>query len=262
MKISLIIPYYKRPDFLKLVFLGLKNQSFQDFELILAEDDNDPATQEFLRLKSSDVDFPIQHISQIDNGFRKVAALNKAVKVAKAEFIVFLDGDCIPHKHFLAQYAKNIDKKTALYGRRVMVSKRLTSTLIQNNSLSYLNLVNLVITGSSRIEDGIYLPNKSISKNKKRGIWGCNWGVAKKHLLTVNGFDEDYKYAGIAEDDDIEWRLRETGVKLKHLKNKAIIFHLYHDANYTPEEVLVNRNLLAKKQEVSEFYCQNGIIKN
>ena len=262
MKISLIIPFYKKIAFLKLVFLGLSNQSSKNFEVIIAEDDKNPETENFIRKIREDVPFFIQHISQEDKGFRKAAILNKAIVVSKAQNIVFLDGDSIPHKHFIAQYEKSFDHNIILFGRRVMLGKQLTYRMIQNNSLSGLSFFHLVISGSTRVEDGIYFPFFTVLRKwKKRGIWGCNWGIAKQHLLEVNGFDEDYKYAGIAEDEDIEWRLIKNGLKLKSLKNKAIIYHLYHPSNYSPEEVLINRNLLAHKKEEGLIYCKNGIKK-
>ena len=35
---------------------------------------------------------------------------------------------------------------------------------------------------------------------KTRGLSGRNWGIYKKHLLDINGFDEDYINAGVGED--------------------------------------------------------------
>ncbi len=261
MKISIIISIYKRLDFLSLVFLGLRRQSYKDFEVILAEDDNDPLTKEFIVRQNPGLFFPVRHVSQKDAGFRKAAILNKAILAAQTNFIVFLDGDTIPHKHFIANYAKNIENNTMLYGRRVMLSEKITRQLIEGDSLNQLTLSNIIFSGSGKIKEGIYLPDFLRKKNKNRGIWGCNWGISRENLIKVNGFDENYKYAGIAEDEDIEWRLFKLGVKRRSLKHRAIVYHLFHPFNYTMEEVMTNRNMLTEKKNKGEVFCNNGIFK-
>ena len=94
---------------------------------------------------------------------------------------------------------------------------------------------------------------------KKKGIWGCNWGIRKNTLLAINGFDEDYVHAGIGEDVDVEWRLRKTGCKFYYLPQRLIVYHLHHDSNYTQEEVNININLLREKQRAGLIYCSKGL---
>ncbi len=259
-EISVIIPFYKKIDFLRLIFQGLSRQSFRNFEVIVAEDDDARETIDFLETVKKRASFPLQHVFHKDNGFQKSKIMNKAIAVARAEFLVFLDGDCIPHRHFLKEYHKNRAGDLALFGRRVKLSEKITRKLIAENSIKKIKLLNLVLSGSDRIEDGLYLPFRSY-KNAYRGICGCNWGVEKRYLMAINGHDEDYVHAGVAEDVDIEWRLIKYGLKLKKMKNKAIVYHLHHEANYTHEQELINLKLLDKKKETGEVFCKNGITK-
>ncbi len=62
----------------------------------------------------------------------------------------------------------------------------------------------------------------------------------KEHLLEVNGFDEDYVRAGVGEDVDIEWRLKQNGIKLKSIRFGAIVYHLHHDVNYSNDDIKYN----------------------
>src|ERR1700760_3470178 len=105
MKISVIIAFYKNIPFLDLILEGLKQQSYSNFEAIIAEDDNAPATVSYIMERSASLSFPLRHVSQEDNGFRKNEILNQAVIAATGEFIIFLDGDCIPHSQALKEYA-------------------------------------------------------------------------------------------------------------------------------------------------------------
>jgi hypothetical protein len=65
-------------------------------------------TVEFLNKARHTHDYTIQHISQEDIGFRKTRILNNSIKIAKGEKIVFIDGDCLLHKHFMKEYSKAI----------------------------------------------------------------------------------------------------------------------------------------------------------
>ena len=78
---------------------------------------------------------------------------------------------------------------------------------------------------------------------KDKGLLGCNWGILKKHLVEVNGFDEDYIRAAVGEDTDVEWRLKRSGIGSKSMKNKAIVYHLHHERSYSNEGVEKNREL-------------------
>ncbi len=259
--ITVIISYYKALDNLKLILKALNNQSQKDFEVIISEDDINNETIEFVKKNKTKYAFPIQHVHQIeDNGFRKNMMLNKSIKASKYETLVFIDGDCIPHKHFVKAYIKNSESGYILWGRRVMLEKRITAKLLKTKSLKLLNFISLLFSNSEKIKDGIYSPLISLTF-KEKGLKGCNWGIKKEHLIAVNGFDEDYIRAAVGEDDDIEWRLKENGLKKKSLKNKAIVYHLYHPRSYANKDVEINNNLLNAKKKLYHIKCLNGINK-
>ena len=257
--ISLIISFYKRLDFLELIFQSLDKQSYKNFEVILAEDNNDPISAEFIKKANPSHNFSIHHVSQEDIGFRKTRILNKAVRSAKGEQIVFIDGDCVLHKHFLKEYEKGIKSTHFCYGRRVFCSKKHTDILLQSRSVKKCNILWAFLYGGRSIGAGLYIPFK-INKDKQyRRILGCNWGILKKNILAVNGFDEDYNRAGVGEDFDIDWRLKKYGLKVRSMKGKAIVFHMYHKANYRPSDTEYVEKLMAEKKLTGNSFCLNGI---
>ena len=260
MKVSLIIAYYKNILALSLIFKALDCQSYKDFEIIVAEDDNEMQTVEFVKVERGRHDFVIKHLRQKeDNGFRKNEMLNKALADAEGEFIVFLDGDTIPHKHLVMEYAKSLREGVALFGRRVMLSEKLTNKILASGNLSLLNFPELVFSGSGKLKYAVYLP--FVKSFRETGIWGCNWGIMKKHLLAVNGFDEDYVKAGYGEDVDIEWRLKNNGIRLLSVRFGAIVYHLHHKANYSEEDLRFNFILMEKKKRERTVRCKNGLVK-
>ncbi|HEY6902087.1 MAG TPA: glycosyltransferase [Puia sp.] len=260
MKISVIIAFYKNIPFLDVILKGLKTQTYTNFEVIIAEDDDAPATVEYLEGQSALMSFPILHVSQNDCGFRKDEILNKAIAAANGEFIVCLDGDCSPHRQCLKEYEAQAREGIAFAGRRLMVSEALTQKIIDTQDIKYLSLFYQVRYGSKRLEDGIYLP--FYQKGKSNGLMGCNWGILKKHLIEINGFDEDFVSAGVGEDVDIEWRLVRNGVKLQSMKHRAIVYHLHHKTHYVIEDADPNYAMMRIKQGQGHVYCVNGLDKH
>lgn len=259
--VSVIIAFYKRLDFLELILDQFDKQSDKRFEVIIAEDDNAPETVDFINKKRKKVCYTIRHVSQDDHGFRKNRALNHAISVATSEIIAFIDGDCIPHSHFVKEYARNVKPGVACFGRRVMLGKKLTDRMIAHKHTMHLSCVSLLMSDSRKIEEAIYLPFTIRRANKSTGIWGCNWGVYKKDIENVNGFDEDYVHACVGEDKDIEYRLQSSGIRFKSIKNRAIVFHLNHKENYTPEAFRINNELFTVKCLQNNYYCTNGLHK-
>ena len=257
--ISLIISFYKRLDFLELILLSLDKQSYRNFEIIIAEDVNDPMTVGFLSRVRRLHKYNILHVSHEDNGFRKTRILNMAVKSANGEKIVFIDGDCIPHCHFLKEYNKAINNSVFCYGRRVFLSRKHTDILLKEMSVKKVNTFLAFIYGGKSTGAGLYMPFKKNIDKQHRRILGCNWGIVKKNILAVNGFDEDYNRAGVGEDFDIDWRLKKVGLKVRSMKGKAIIFHLFHKANYNPSDTEYVEKLLAEKRLRGNSFCVNGI---
>lgn len=231
---------------LELIFLALEKQSEKNFEIIIAEDDDNPKTITFLdnwRKKSS---IEILHVSQPDNGFRKTKILNAAVAKSTGDYLIFLDGDCVPHRHFIKAHSKAKKEGYALFGRRVMLPPTLTQKLIETKKLRLLNPLAMVFARPKKWKYSLYLP--FIKQKRKEGIWGCNWSIAKKEIIVAGGYDENYVQAGIGEDVDIEWRLIQRGIKLLSIRFSAIVYHLHHKENY--DDVAVNKGyeiLNAKK---------------
>jgi glycosyltransferase involved in cell wall biosynthesis len=259
--ISLIISFYKRLDFLELILQSIEKQSYKNFEVIIAEDSDDQATAQFVEKARLMYNYSIQHVIQEDAGFRKTRILNKAVIAARGEKLVFIDGDCILHRHFLKEYNKALTDRYFCYGRRVFCSNKHTDILLKSKTIKKCNTLQIFFYGGRCIREGLYLPFKiSISKQYRR-ILGCNWGILKKNILKVNGFDEDYNRAGVGEDFDIDWRLKKIGFRVRSMKGRAVVFHLHHESNYSQADTEYVENLMAEKKITGNSFCTNGINK-
>lgn len=237
-KVSIIIAVYNKLRELKLVFAALQHQSFRDFEVLLADDGSGEAFVHGVNELVATSFFPVQHIWQEDNGFRKTIILNKAVVSAKSDYLIFIDGDCIPHPKFIEEHLKAAQKGVCLAGRRLNLSEKMSAELTENqvrNGFLEKNLWKIFIEvlqkKASMIEKGVYLPSSPFRNwlNRKDGrILGCNFSIHKSDLLAINGFDERYELPGHGEDSDIDFRLRLIGVVIRSFSYGAVQYHLYH----------------------------------
>lgn len=259
--LTVIVSYYKNTANLELILLGFEQQSDNRFEVIISEDDCDEDSRIYIEQAKSRFSFPIQHLKQNkDDGFRKNEMLNKSIQSAVFDYVAFIDGDCIPHVHFVKEYIKHIKPNTILYGRRANLGEKVSKELLETKNLGVLKYSKLLFSDSDSVKDAIYSPNVRLSY-KERGLVGCNWAVKKDHLFEVNGFDEDYTYPGVGEDVDIEWRLKAIGLEMFSMKYKANVFHINHPRSYNETGVQKNYDILKSKQELELVKCLNGIEK-
>jgi glycosyltransferase involved in cell wall biosynthesis len=267
--LSIIISFYNRIDYLKLVFAGLEIQTFKNFEVIIADDGSNETIVQELKELIQKVNLPVTHIWQEDKGFRKNKILNKAIVQSKSNYLVFIDGDCIPHSEFLREHFENREEKTCLTGRRVNLSRKITNRLneqlVKEKFLEknhFLILCDSIFGETVDFEKGIYIKSKTIRKfiNKKpRGLLGCNFSVFKKDILAVNGFDERYENPSIGEDTDLQFRLELLGIKIKSLNNIAVQYHLYHKLQERKEE---NLKLFEEVKKSKIAFTPYGIQKS
>jgi GT2 family glycosyltransferase len=165
------------------------------------------------------------------------------------------------HRHLLKEYDYAITDTHFCYGRRVFCSERLTGILLKSKSIKKCNILMAIFYGARSIGAGIYLPFKMARSKQHRRILGCNWGVMRNNVLAVNGFDEDYNRAGVGEDFDIDWRLKKQGFRVRSMKGRAIVFHMFHKANYNPSDTEFVEKLMAEKKKIGNSYCINGIYQ-
>ena len=110
MKLSVIITTYNSEDWLRKVLIGYSVQTETDFELVIADDGSTIKTKQVIESFSSKFKYPILHVWQEDNGFRKSEILNKAILKANADYLLFTDGDCIPRNDFVTTHLQHQQK--------------------------------------------------------------------------------------------------------------------------------------------------------
>lgn len=269
---TLIITVYKKLTELEIILSSLQKQSYRkEYEIIIADDGSGEEMEKFVEQSKKTFELDLKFITQEDTGFRKNKILNDAIKASNSDYLVFLDGDCIPHYHFVLAHINNKKPETVLSGRRVMLGKKITDSVIKSyrkHKSFEITFAGLLIdsirskNASLHIEEALYIEYekaRNFINEKKTNLLGCNFSIPKNLIEKVNGFDEDYTGPGIGEDTDLEYRLKLISAKFESLRNLAIVYHLYH-----PKTIEERKNYDYFHNYVrnsGKFFCKNGLIK-
>lgn len=266
-KASVIIAIYKDVEALHCILLGLTRQTEKQFEVIVAEDGESAEVADYIT-NQAPKSLQLRHLSQQDIGFRKTRSVNNAIADAKAPYLIFIDGDCIPHSDFVAMHLKHAEPTRICTARRVYLGPKESNKIrkqpvlaqaLENRLTFFLRFIPLHQDGVRDYEVGFassLLHN--IAKNRQLGIMGCNFSCYKADMEKINGYNEDLPGIG-GEDDDLEWRFNGLGMFTKNIKFQAVTYHLYHDSRRADTEL--NMSISRKNREQKLYRCLNGIFK-
>jgi cellulose synthase/poly-beta-1,6-N-acetylglucosamine synthase-like glycosyltransferase len=266
-KASLIISVYKNAKNLECILEALSYQTYKTFEVLVSEDGCAPEISQVIKTLQPKLTFGLQHLTQPDIGFRKNKSLNAAIKQAKAEILIFIDGDCVPHSKFIESHVNEASAQSISTGRRVELGPRISRKLIEvparvrhlSNTFYYsLSLPLLALDGVKNPESGYFSSAlHRLAKHRPLGIVGCNFSCSKQALNDINGFNEEYEAPGIGEDSDIEWRLIRAGYAIKNIKFLAPVFHLWHPRSYSLS--LRNQEIYAQTRAKDQWSARRGL---
>ena len=249
MRVAVIVTTYNRPDALAAVLEGFLSQSDRNFELLIADDGSKSDTADLVAQYQARAPFPVKHVWQEDDGFRAAAIRNRAIAATSADYIVLVDGDCVPPVDFVATQRALAEHGWFLAGNRLMLSQEFTRQVLHDNLPihlwrlrdwlraykhgyieRWLPLVRLMHLGMLR----------KLTPQRWKGAKTCNLSAYRSDLLHVNGLDESYTGWGL-EDSDLVIRLLRAGVRHKSARFAVPVLHLWHQEN--------DRSNLAQNQQ-------------
>ena len=73
---------------------------------------------------------PLRHVWHPDEGFRLAEIRNRAIGATEAAYIIFLDGDCVPRRGFIADHRRLSEPGWFVTGSRILLSKELTEEVL------------------------------------------------------------------------------------------------------------------------------------
>ncbi|MDE6258788.1 MAG: glycosyltransferase [Muribaculaceae bacterium] len=273
--ISVIVAVYNNFRWLRLVLDSMRMQSYKNFEVVIADDGSSEETvREITNYISRYPDLRIIHFWQKDEGWRKNKCLNEAIRRSSGEYLIFIDGDCIPHPRFIEDHRRLRRKGVVMGGRRVESEKALSDMIEKWEVLpaDFFSKSRKFIMGRlgketigrilSQLRRTIRFPfvlGKGIGL-KRQGILGANFGIYREDIEKVNAFDERYVDPGTGEDTDLDARLENAGIRHIKASHYALMIHRHHKRLFWGAKN--NADLLQSVKENGTTYVETGLNQN
>ena len=261
-RVSLLISTYNWPEALELSLYSLSKQSVLPDEVIIADNGSTSDTAEAIKRAAKYLPVPVKHIWQEDKGFRKSLILNKGVKAATGDYIIQIDGDIVMDRHFIEDHVSVMKRGYFIRGSRSMLNENTTRKLIYKFKSGQFE--NARIKGDKNRFNSmrIKLLSKLIKylKSDVRGVKGCNVAYWKDDFIKVNGYNNAMQGWG-HEDMEFACRMHNAGVKMRRLKFRAVVYHLFHEY-YSRNNAVRNKELAMKIYSDSVSYAIDGYMQS
>ena len=258
--LTLVINIFNQPDYLGRVLDAVSRQSSLPEEVLLADDgstDEIKTVFEHWRAKQS---IRCEHVRQEHQGFRRARILNLTIASSRGDYLVFLDGDTIPHPAFIADHRAAAQRGFFVQGHRALIEEKAAAWFGKNNFSADRRraLWQNQISGLKNSFRWPFAVRKI--KNRLRGIRGCNLAIWHADLVRVNGYNEAFIGWG-REDSELAARLVNSGVRRLDVRGRALCFHLWHPP-VSRAELAGNDELLAKAILEKHTHCEQGLDRH
>jgi len=238
---TLVVTTYNRKDALELVLRSALAQTEPPDEIIVADDGSNADTRALVEAIAASAPVPVRHCWHEDQGFRLAAIRNRALAMARGDYVVMVDGDLVLHPEFMRDHRRAARRGRFVQGGRVLLAEDVTRAALRDGRTTF----------------GVTEPRTRNRKNAIRSRWlsrlasnhgrsiyrvrGANLAFWRDDILRVNGFNEDFVGWG-REDSEFAARMQHAGIARLNLKFAAVAYHLWH-----PE---ASRQMLARNQEI------------
>jgi len=170
----------------------------------------------------------LTHVWHPDTGNTKPVIINRAVAQLETDALLFIDGDCLPHRRFVEDHLSLLRENPGSYiqGSRAEVLQAATDGFRPD----FATVFQYVAAGRivSRIK-AFRFP-----RPLRRWVWGgpfypcgSNISLLREDFIRVNGYDERFSGFG-NEDNDFCYRLQGAGIRPEMASGCCILYHLGH----------------------------------
>jgi glycosyltransferase involved in cell wall biosynthesis len=196
---SIVIPYYKKKQYIARCIDAVLVQSFQDFEIIIVDDGSEDNIQEILESKYKN---QLIVITQKNQGVS--VARNTGIKRATHDFVAFLDADDYWSPFYLEKVAEviNNEKEIKIIGSHYSRIKNKIET--EQQILDYSLLINYF---KNALKNTYFFTSATV--------------MSKSFFETNDGFNPILKSG---EDIDVWFRAVLSGGNAYYIKNTLVYY--------------------------------------
>jgi len=255
--LSLIINTFEQPVYLGRVLEAVSRQTSPPEEVLLADDGSSEATRAVFTQWAGRPAVRTEHLWQAHEGFRRARILNLAIAKARADYLVFLDGDTIPHPRFMDDHRCLARSSAFVQGHRALVRQQAAAWFGKGDFTR--DRQRALWTGQLEgVKHAFRWPWPLVRiRGGLRGIRGCNLAIWREDLIRVNGYNEAFIGWG-REDSELAVRLMNTGLSRLDTRGWALCYHLWHPPA-SRAGLQTNDELLAQAQRDRPIRCQLGL---
>lgn len=203
-KYSIVVAIYNRPDELEELLYSLSRQRSNDFEVVIVEDGSSLDCKDVVAKYRGKLDIQYQYKPNTGPGHTR----NIGVSMARGEYIVFFDSDCIIPDDYFTKVEEAMNQGVFdAWGGPDRASKDFNAL---QKAISH-TMTSYITTG------GIRGAKKQLSWFEPRSF---NFGIRKS---VFNGLGR-FHYSKIGEDIDLSIRMKKAGVR-SILIADAYVYH-------------------------------------
>jgi len=202
---SICVPLYNTPEkYLKELICSVQSQSYENWELILADGSNIDDVGEYCQIVMKN-DNRVHYI-KLDENMGISGNTNEAIKVAKGDYIGFLDHDDILHPSLLFELAKTIELEKAdfIYTDEAVITETVSD-------IAYLKLKPDFSKYELRVHNYI-----------------CHFVCCSRELLDAVGYFNG-EFDG-SQDHDMALRLSEKAKKIVHIPQILYYWRMHENS--------------------------------
>jgi glycosyltransferase involved in cell wall biosynthesis len=260
LRTSLIITTYNWKEALELSIRSIFRQTRLPSEIIIADDGSNSDTRQLIESLQKISPVNIVHSWQQNKGFRLSRSRNKALSIAQGNYIIFIDGDILIEKNFIADHIDAARENYLIQGSRVLLNAAATSKAISKKELCFCLTDPGVENRKNCIRSPLLSKLFSFSSKGLTGIKTCNFAFWREHAEAINGFNENFVGWG-KEDSEFTARMLNLGVKRQNLKFRGLAYHLHHKIN-SRQHLADNNKILANTLQKKLTWCENGLSQH
>lgn len=264
--ITVMFTTYNEPQWLEWVLWGFSVQTVAGFEVLVVDDGSRDDTRAVIDRLRPQMPYRLRHFWQPDEGFQKCKGINRGILLAEGEYLIFTDGDCIPHPEFVARHLALRERGRFLTGGYCKLPMALSKQITREDILAgrATEYAWLAANGLERHTLKLRLKNEALRSlfntitPVKPLLHGHNASLWKDDAVRVNGYDERMQYG--KEDLEFGDRLTHAGVRGKTIRYSAICVHLDHKRGYvTPQMKQKNSDIRACTKRTRATWAEQGI---
>ena len=240
--------------------------------ICIADDGSGPETKAAMdAFAAAHPELTFRHVWHEDRGFEKTAILNKAIATSEADLLIFIDGDVLIHPDFIARHLE--------LARPGAFS---TGSLIRLDAEATASVTPELIEAGAVFDRGWLRANRAIDRLRhlaeddavpaagdglpRPGDAGAA-GALRRQRLGVPGRRAEGQR--LRRDDQVRRRDKEFGVRLKnagvrgrHLRYTAPLVHLDHPRSYAdPAKIARHKARMREVRRSGLAVTPDGIVK-